>query len=68
MKCFDFILIFGDLGILCWLLVIFKVLVGGDDSLLIKVIGFFEVEGFWIVGIKDVVLGLLVGEGLLGKV
>lgn len=64
----DFTSILGDLGTLRRLPTIFKALSGGDDSLLTKVIGLFEVEGFRIVGIKDVAPDLLAGEGLLGKV
>ncbi len=60
--------ILGDLGTLRRLPRIFKTLTGGDDSLLSKVIRFFEDEEFRVVGIKDVAPELLAASGVLGKV
>ncbi len=64
----DFTSILGDLGTLFRLPTIFRTLTGGDDSLLTKVIRLFEVEGYRVVGIKDVAPELLAGPGVLGKV
>jgi hypothetical protein len=64
----DFTSILGDLGTLRRLPAIIRALAGGDDSLLTKVIGLFEVEGFRVVGIKDVAPGLLAASGVLGKI
>lgn len=64
----DFSSILGDLGTLRRLPAIIKALAGGDDSLLTKVIGLIEKEGFKVVGIKDVAPGLLAGHGVLGAV
>ena len=47
---------------------IIRALAGGDDSLLTKVIRLFEVEGYRVVGIKDVAPQLLASSGVLGKV
>ncbi|WP_417689481.1 LpxI family protein [Roseibium sp.] len=64
----DFTSIVGDLGTLRRLPRILKALLGGDDSLLTKVIGLFEEEGFQVVGINDVAPEILASEGPLGKV
>jgi DUF1009 family protein len=64
----DFTSILGDLGTLKRLPTIIKGLAGGDDNLLTKVIGLFEVEGFRVVGIKDVAPELLAGKGVLGSI
>jgi len=64
----DFASILGDFGTLKRLPTIFRALAGGDDSLLTKVIRLFEVEGFRIVGIKDVAPQLLASSGVLGKI
>lgn len=64
----DFTSILGDFGTLKRLPTIIRALAGGDDSLLTKVIRLFEVEGFRIVGIKDVAPQLLASSGVLGKV
>lgn len=64
----DFTSILGDFGTLKRLPTIIKGLAGGDDNLLTKVIGLFEVEGFRIVGIKDVAPELLAGIGVLGSI
>ncbi|MEP0235475.1 UDP-2,3-diacylglucosamine diphosphatase LpxI [Roseibium sp.] len=62
----DFTSIVGDLGTLKRLPKIFKALVGGDDSLLTKVIGLFEVEGYQVVGIKDITPELLAAGDAMG--
>ncbi|MEP2707843.1 MAG: UDP-2,3-diacylglucosamine diphosphatase LpxI [Roseibium sp.] len=79
-KCHDVLLIggitkrpeytsiLGDFGTLRRLPRIFRTLTGGDDSLLSKVIRFFEDEEFRVVGIKDVAPELLAASGVLGKV
>ncbi len=64
----DFTSIIGDPGTLRRLPKIVRALVGGDDSLLTKVIGLIEAEGFSVVGIKDVAPELLAGNGQLGRV
>jgi len=64
----DFTSILGDLGTLRRLPAILRALIGGDDSLLTKVIGLFEVEGYRVVGIHDVAPGLLAPAGVLGRV
>lgn len=64
----DFTSVIGDLGTLRRLPRIVKALAGGDDSLLTKVIGLIEEEGFRVVGIKDVAPDLLAGPGPLGKI
>ena len=64
----DFTSILGDLGTLKRLPTIIRALAGGDDSLLTKVIRLFEVEGYRVVGIKDVAPQLLASSGVLGKV
>ncbi|MBD8891055.1 LpxI family protein [Roseibium litorale] len=64
----DFTSVMGDLGTLRRLPRIIKALSGGDDSLLTKVIGLIEEEGFRVVGIKDVAPDLLAGPGSLGQV
>ncbi|WP_153768936.1 UDP-2,3-diacylglucosamine diphosphatase LpxI [Labrenzia sp. CE80] len=62
----DFTSIVGDLGTLKRLPKIIKALVGGDDSLLTKVIGLFEVEGYQVVGIKDITPELLAAGDAMG--
>ncbi|MET1410632.1 UDP-2,3-diacylglucosamine diphosphatase LpxI [Roseibium sp. HPY-6] len=64
----DFTSIFGDFGTLKRLPTIIRALTGGDDSLLTKVIRLFEIEGFRVVGIKDVAPQLLASSGVLGRV
>ena len=64
----DFTSILGDLGTLKRLPTIIRALAGGDDSLLTKVIRLFEVEGYRVVGIKDVAPQLLASSGVLGKI
>lgn len=43
-------------------------LLKGDDELLRSVIGFFEEEGFRVVGVEDVMEDVLTPEGLIGSV
>lgn len=62
----DFASILGDFGTLKRLPTIIRALAGGDDSLLTKVIRLFEVEGYRVVGIKDVAPQLLAASGVLG--
>lgn len=64
----DFASVFGDAGTLRLLPKIVRALMGGDDSLLSKVIGLFEAEGFEVVGMTDIAPELLAGTGVLGKV
>ena len=64
----DFLSVLGDFGTLWRLPIILRALIGGDDSLLTKVIGLFEREGFRIVGIRDVAPQLLASRGVLGQV
>lgn len=64
----DFASILGDFGTLKRLPTIIRALAGGDDSLLTKVIRLFEVEGYRVVGIKDVAPQLLAASGVLGAV
>ncbi|MTI45961.1 hypothetical protein JM93_00402 [Roseibium hamelinense] len=64
----DYTSVLGDIGTLKRLPRIIKALRGGDDSLLTKVIGLFEVEGFQVVGIHDVAPELLAKGGVLGKI
>jgi len=63
----DFSAVVGDLGTMRRLPKILSALMGGDDSLLTKVIGLFEVEGFQVVGIPDVAPALLAPNGPIGK-
>lgn len=62
----EFRSVFADFGTLKRLPKIFRALVGGDDSLLTKVIRLFEDEGYRVVGIKDVAPHLLAGSGNIG--
>ncbi|WP_428645227.1 LpxI family protein [Roseibium sp.] len=64
----DFTSILGDFGTLKRLPSIIRALAGGDDSLLTKVIRLFEVEGYRVVGIKDVAPQLLAASGVMGRV
>ena len=63
----DFTSILGDPGTLRRLPKIIKAMSGGDDSLLSKVIGIFEGEGFTVVGLQDLAPDLLAGRGQLGR-
>jgi DUF1009 family protein len=61
----DFTSVMGDLGTMRRLPAILKAMIGGDDSLLTRVIGIFEAEGLKAVGVRDVAPALLAREGLL---
>ncbi|NRG18706.1 UDP-2,3-diacylglucosamine diphosphatase LpxI [Rhizobiales bacterium] len=62
----DFRSIAGDLGTIRRLPRIISALKGGDDSLLVKVIGLFEEEGFRVVGAHEVAPRLLAASGHIG--
>ena len=55
-----------DLGALLSLPTIFRLMVGGDDSVLSRVVQFFEGKGFHVVGAHVIAPGLLAGVGPLG--
>lgn len=57
--------IIGDFGTMRRLPRIVATLVGGDDSLLTKVIRLFEEEGFRVIGAHEIAPGLLAGRGVL---
>ncbi|MXN67011.1 UDP-2,3-diacylglucosamine diphosphatase LpxI [Stappia sp. GBMRC 2046] len=61
----DFRAVAGDLGTIRRLPRILSALKGGDDSLLVKVIGLFEEEGFSVVGAHEVAPQLLAASGLI---
>jgi DUF1009 family protein len=57
----------GDPATLRRLPGILRVLIGGDDTVLRKVINLFEGEGFRIVGAHQIAPDLLLGEGKISK-
>ncbi|MCA1297123.1 LpxI family protein [Stappia indica] len=57
--------IVGDLGTMRRLPRIVAALVGGDDSLLTRIIRLFEDEGFRIIGAHEIAPELLAGEGVI---
>ncbi|MBA5776533.1 UDP-2,3-diacylglucosamine diphosphatase LpxI [Stappia sp. F7233] len=61
----DFRSVAGDLGTLRRLPRIIAALTGGDDSLLVKVIGIFEDEGFRVIGAHEIAPSLLAGPGAI---
>ncbi|WP_068316368.1 LpxI family protein [Polycladidibacter hongkongensis] len=61
----DFTQVLGDFGTMRRLPKIIAALKGGDDSLLVKVMGLFEAEGIRVLGAHDVAPQLLAGSGLL---
>ncbi|WP_310619871.1 LpxI family protein [Flexibacterium corallicola] len=61
----DFTSVLGDWGTMRRLPRILAALVGGDDSLLVKVMGIFEQEGLKIVGAHEVAPALLAKPGLM---
>lgn len=61
----DFRSVAGDLGTLRRLPRIVAALKGGDDSLLVKVIGIFEDEGFRVIGAHEIAPSLLAGSGVI---
>jgi UDP-2,3-diacylglucosamine hydrolase len=56
-----------DIGALMSLPTIFRLMVGGDDSVLSRVVRFFEAKGFRVVGAHEVAPELLGGGGPLGR-
>jgi DUF1009 family protein len=56
-----------DLGLVRALPEIIRLIEGGDDSVLRKVVRFFEGRGFRVVGIPDVAPELLLASGPLGR-
>lgn len=63
----DFRSILGDPGTLIRIPKIVSAMTGGDDTLLRKVIGLIEEEGFQVIGIGDIAPELLLQAGSLGK-
>ncbi|WP_068082867.1 LpxI family protein [Polycladidibacter stylochi] len=61
----DFTQVLGDLGTVRRLPRILSALIGGDDSLLVKVMAIFEHEGFQVVGAHEIAPELLMSSGLL---
>jgi UDP-2,3-diacylglucosamine hydrolase len=57
-----------DLGLLMALPRLMQTLHGGDDSVLRRVVGYFEDRGFTVVGLPDVAPHLLASSGPLGFV
>jgi lipid-A-disaccharide synthase len=55
-----------DLGFFRNLPLILSLMVGGDDSVLRRVVSFFERHGFRVLGAHDVAPALLAEEGVLG--
>ena len=63
----DFRSMIGDLETVRWLPRLIATMAGGDDSVLRKVIGFFESGGYEIVSIAEVAPKLLAPEGNLTR-
>jgi UDP-2,3-diacylglucosamine hydrolase len=57
-----------DRGFFCNLPFIVRLLVGGDDSVLTRVVRFFEGQGFEVLGVHEVSPDLLAGRGRMGGV
>jgi DUF1009 family protein len=57
-----------DLGFIRHLPTVVRLTQGGDDSVLRKVVRFFEGQGFTVVGLADVAPHLLAPEGVLGAI
>lgn len=55
-----------DLGAIANLPAILSLTVGGDNTVLTSVVGFFESKGFEVVGADEIAPGLLAGPGPLG--
>lgn len=55
-----------DLGFVLNLPLILSLMAGGDDSVLRRIVSFFERHGFRVVGAHDVAPALLADEGVLG--
>lgn len=60
----DFRTLIGDFETIRWLPRLLTTMAGGDDSVLRKVIGFFESGGYQVVSLADVAPGLLAAPGL----
>jgi len=63
----DYRAIAGDLATLKRLPKIMRALVGGDDTVIRKVLKLFEAEGFRVLPIAEIAPDLLAGEGSLGR-
>lgn len=63
----DFRSVIGDFETIKWLPKLLTTMAGGDDSVLRKVIGFFESGGYQIVSVADVAPELLAPIGCLSK-
>lgn len=63
----DFRSIIGDFETIKWLPKLLTTMAGGDDSVLRKVIGFFESGGYQIVSVADVAPQVLAPAGFLTK-
>lgn len=63
----DFRSIIGDFETIKWLPKLLTTMAGGDDSVLRKVIGFFESGGYQIVSVADVAPRVLAPAGFLTK-
>lgn len=57
-----------DFGFLRHLPTILSLTRGGDDSVLRRVVTFFEAQGFRVLGAGEVAPGLLAPEGMLGRI
>lgn len=55
-----------DVGFFLNLPLILSLMAGGDDSVLRRIVSFFERRGFRVVGAHEVAPALLAGEGVLG--
>lgn len=55
-----------DIGFFCNLPLILSLMAGGDDSVLRRVVSFFERHGFRVLGAHDVAPELLAAAGVLG--
>ncbi|MEM1048864.1 MAG: UDP-2,3-diacylglucosamine diphosphatase LpxI [Pseudomonadota bacterium] len=60
----DFRTLVGDFETIRWLPRLLTTMAGGDDSVLRKVISFFESGGYQVVSLADVAPGLLAAPGL----
>lgn len=63
----DFRSVIGDFETIKWLPKLLTTMAGGDDSVLRKVIGFFESGGYQIVSIADVAPQVLAPAGMLTR-
>ena len=63
----DFLSVINDFETIKWLPKLLTTLVGGDDSVLRKVIEFFESTGYQIISVADVAPALLAPAGVLTR-